>query len=210
MSHDPRLLRISDAERQQVAEALRDAAGDGRLDLDELEERLEATWSARTYADLEPVLADLPAQAPAPPGERAVARRGPAAAAATHAQTYDASTGMLSERRRTGVWRVPAEHTAVAVLGAVTLDLREAVFEARETTIVANTVLGSVEIVVDAETAVVVDGTPVLGDYSPVTDKVPPQLHDGSPVVRVRGVSLLGSVTVTRKAQPGRKRRRWF
>ncbi|GAA2007247.1 DUF1707 SHOCT-like domain-containing protein [Nocardioides kribbensis] len=40
---DPMLLRISDAERHQVAEHLRRAAGEGRLDLEELDERLEAT-----------------------------------------------------------------------------------------------------------------------------------------------------------------------
>ena len=58
---DPRQLRISDADRHQVAEILREAAGEGRLDLDELDERLEATYAARTYADLVPITADLPA-----------------------------------------------------------------------------------------------------------------------------------------------------
>jgi DUF1707 SHOCT-like domain len=40
---DPTRLRISDDERHQVAEVLRQAAGDGRIDLEELDERLEAT-----------------------------------------------------------------------------------------------------------------------------------------------------------------------
>src|ERR687894_2167434 len=59
--HDPAQLRISDADRHQVAEILREAAGEGRLDLDELDERLEATYAARTYADLVPITFDLPA-----------------------------------------------------------------------------------------------------------------------------------------------------
>ena len=55
------MLRISDEDRHQVAEILREAAGEGRIDLDELDERLEATYAARTYADLVPITLDLPA-----------------------------------------------------------------------------------------------------------------------------------------------------
>src|SRR5512143_1948384 len=58
---DPAGMRISDAERHQVAEILREAAGEGRIDLEELDERLEATYAARTYADLVPITMDLPA-----------------------------------------------------------------------------------------------------------------------------------------------------
>jgi Domain of unknown function (DUF1707) len=61
---DPHDLRTSDAERERVVEALRTHAGEGRLDADELEERLERAYAARTRADLVPLLADLP---PAPP-----------------------------------------------------------------------------------------------------------------------------------------------
>jgi hypothetical protein len=57
--------RASDAEREAVADQLRTAAGDGRLDPDELEERLAAAYSARTTGELVPLTADLPA-APAP------------------------------------------------------------------------------------------------------------------------------------------------
>lgn len=53
--------RVSHADRDQVSEMLRVAAGDGRLSLEELEERLEACYAARTYADLAPLVADLPA-----------------------------------------------------------------------------------------------------------------------------------------------------
>jgi hypothetical protein len=64
--------RASDAEREAVAERLRDAAGDGRLDPDELEERLEAAYSARTHGELVPLTSDLPERAPAPPGREPV------------------------------------------------------------------------------------------------------------------------------------------
>jgi hypothetical protein len=58
--------RASDAEREETAERLRVAAGDGRLDHDELEQRLEAAYSARTVGELAELTADLPARAPDP------------------------------------------------------------------------------------------------------------------------------------------------
>jgi Domain of unknown function (DUF1707) len=52
-------LRASDADRERTAEALRRAAGEGRLSLEELDERLNATYAARTRAELEPLVADV-------------------------------------------------------------------------------------------------------------------------------------------------------
>ena len=57
-------LRIGDADRERTADRLRRAAGEGRLAPEELEDRLEAAFSARTDAELAPLVADLP---PAPP-----------------------------------------------------------------------------------------------------------------------------------------------
>jgi hypothetical protein len=61
---DPLQQRVSHEDRDQTAEALRIAAGDGRLSLEELDERLEACFAARTYADLGRLVADLPGQTP--------------------------------------------------------------------------------------------------------------------------------------------------
>jgi hypothetical protein len=58
-------LRASDSDREQVAERLRQATAEGRLDGDELEQRLEALCAARTYGELGAVLADLPVNRPA-------------------------------------------------------------------------------------------------------------------------------------------------
>lgn len=62
-----REMRISDAERDNVASILRHAAGEGRLDLEELDERRNAVYAAKTYGDLEPIIRDLPS---APYGDR--------------------------------------------------------------------------------------------------------------------------------------------
>jgi hypothetical protein len=60
----PHDVLASDPEREAVAEALRGHAVAGRLDADELEQRLERAFSARTRADLVPLVADLPAPSP--------------------------------------------------------------------------------------------------------------------------------------------------
>jgi hypothetical protein len=69
-------LRVADADRERVADRLRHAAGEGRLAPEELEERLEAAFAARTQADLAPLVADLPDEPPPRPGPRPPSRRG--------------------------------------------------------------------------------------------------------------------------------------
>jgi Flp pilus assembly protein TadB len=54
-------LRASDAERDAVVDRLREAAGEGRLEPDELEQRVDRALRARTYGELSELLADLPA-----------------------------------------------------------------------------------------------------------------------------------------------------
>jgi hypothetical protein len=200
--HDPSLMRIADADRQRVAEVLRDAAGDGRLDLEELDERLEATWHAKTYADLVPITVDLQAAGPvAPP---VPARRTPSGVPAVG---HASSVAIMGDCKRRGVWHVPERHSAFALMGSVTVDLREAVLSGPETHINASAVMGDVKVVVPAHVHVVVDGTPVMGDYGQARDRVAPELGPGSPTVRVRGVALMGSVQVLRLPAPGTPRK---
>ena len=53
-------LRISDAERAEVADLLAKHYGDGRLDQAEFNQRLDQAMQAKTYADLDGILVDLP------------------------------------------------------------------------------------------------------------------------------------------------------
>lgn len=61
--------RVSDAEREATTDQLRTAAEEGRLDVDELDQRVSSALTARTRADLDGLTADLPATAPAPPAK---------------------------------------------------------------------------------------------------------------------------------------------
>jgi hypothetical protein len=63
-------VRLSDADREVVADRIRAAAAEGRLTLAEADERQQAAYAAKVEADLAPLTADLPAPPPAPPGRR--------------------------------------------------------------------------------------------------------------------------------------------
>lgn len=63
-------LRIGDAEREQALGVLGEQYALGRISKDELDERSDAVWSARTRGDLRPVFADLPVRTPGARGER--------------------------------------------------------------------------------------------------------------------------------------------
>jgi len=57
-------MRAGDADRQAVADRLKTALDEGRLDLNEYDERLQKTYAAKTYADLDGLLDDLPGTVP--------------------------------------------------------------------------------------------------------------------------------------------------
>lgn len=199
---DPSRLRISDADRHKVAEVLREAAAEGRIDLDELDERLEAAYGAKVYGDLVPLTLDLPGvqlepTLPVPRPQAQPTSAGMLLSAPT------SSFAMMSGIDRKGIWRVPERHTAVSVMGGITIDLREVVFTARETIINATAIMGAVDVYVNAGTRVVVEGYGVMGAFEQGRDKVTPTFDANSPVVRVKGVALMGAVTVTRKRMPG-------
>lgn len=63
----PGPIRIGNAERQSAVEALGEHFAQGRIDVDEFEERVTAAWAARTSADVEALFADLPRPPATPP-----------------------------------------------------------------------------------------------------------------------------------------------
>src|SRR3954470_15586318 len=119
---DPQHMRISDADRNKVAEILRDAAGDGRIDFAELDERLEATYAAKTYADLVPITHDL---APATVSSGAV----------LPGVSSERAVAIMGGVERRGPWVVPEHFSVFCFMGGAELDLREATFSAREVTL---------------------------------------------------------------------------
>ena len=119
---DPASLRASDKDRESAAEVLREAVGDGRLNMTELDERLEAVYEAKTYAELEPIIGDLPHRVIAPASA-------PAPASAVEPSAGKPSSGsavaVMSGFSRKGAWVVPADFTAVVVMGGGLLGVFE-------------------------------------------------------------------------------------
>lgn len=186
---DPGELRVSHEERERVAELLREAAGDGRIDLDELDERLAATYAARTRADLAPITRDLPS----------VDRTRDVAGGPDRSRHL----ALLSGLDRTGVWVVPRQMTVLALLGGANLDLRQARFAAPEVVLTINAVMGGASVIVGPHTNVVIEGTGIMGGYAGPSGLVAAQLDESSPTVRIRGFAFWGGVSVERKHLPG-------
>jgi hypothetical protein len=144
-----RELRASYEDRDKVAEQLRVAAGDGRLTADELDQRLEAALTARTYGELAALTADLPGVAkvepdvPAVRPQRAVAR---------------IDVGSASVKRE-GQWEVPRHLDVRIGAGTVVLDLTRTTVPHSRVEIDAEVRSGSLKIV--TRPGVVVDATDV-------------------------------------------------
>ncbi len=108
-------LRASHQDRDRVVEVLRVAAGDGRLTAEELDERLEAALTARTYADLAVLTRDLPA------------RPGPAPAAPVAPKDLVRIDLRSGHAKREGRWVVPRQMEVRITSGHARLDFTQAV-----------------------------------------------------------------------------------
>jgi uncharacterized membrane protein len=192
---DPSQLRISDDDRHKVAEILREAAGEGRLDLEELEQRLEQTYAARTYADLVPITLDLPAH----PHARPVVRPAAASPQVVPGADKESHLAILSGLSRKGVWVVPRQMSILCLMGGAELDLRQAKFAAQEVVITINAFMGGAQVIVGPTTRVQMEGTGIMGGYSEPSGLVEADLDESSPVVRIKGVAIWGGVSVERK-----------
>ena len=201
---DPAQMRVSDNDRHRVADILRDAAAEGRIDIEELDERLESTYAAKTYGDLVPITSDLPV----PRASGAPAPRPQPAQPAVPASRYDSSIAIMGGVSRKGVWEIGPTHTAFAMMAGIDIDLRQAKFTSRETVIHANAFWAGIDIIVNEHTNVIVEGIGIMGAFDQGKDKVAPDLGPDSPTVRVKGVALMSGVTVQRRPMPGKNKRR--
>ncbi|MDQ0991134.1 DUF1707 domain-containing protein [Streptomyces sp. V3I7] len=203
-------LRASDADRERVAEILRDAVAEGRLDMEEFEERLDATYAARTYGELAPITRDLPgAGTVAPP---TVSLRKVPAESASWASRITGGEGsssgavaVLSGFQRKGRWTMPRRFTCFAFCGGGEIDLREADFADREVEISCVAVMGGVQVIVPPGVEVVVRGIGVMGGFDHREEGVAGE--PGAPRVIVSGFAFWGGVGVERKLTRAQRQR---
>ncbi|MFE9772726.1 DUF1707 domain-containing protein [Streptomyces sp. NPDC005931] len=192
-------LRASDADRDRIADLLRDALAEGRLTADEHAERVEGVLAARTVGELDAFVRDLPAAherrraaAPAPvPGRPA--------AGTVPVDPDDNVVAVFSAAVRKGRRRAGRRIHAYAVFGSVEIDLSEALFDHQQVVVKAFSVCGSVEIRVPENVSLRGMGGGVLGSFEVDTlDADDPE----APVVYVDGWAVLGSI----EARPRRGR----
>ncbi|MGW0315501.1 DUF1707 SHOCT-like domain-containing protein [Streptomyces flavidovirens] len=205
-------MHASDAERDRVAEVLRDAVAEGRLDMEEFDQRLDAVYKARTHGELEPLVRDLPVPGTGGP----VAAPVFSSSSGTPASWAGRVGGPATSRGgfafwggfgRKGTWTVGRRFTAFAMMGGGEIDLREARFEDRDTVIRCFTVMGGIGITVPPGLDVNVKGVGFLGGFGDLTTQSSEPVAPDSPRVTITGFALLGGVGVERKITRAEKQR---
>ncbi len=198
-------LRASDADRERVAELLRDAYAEGRLDGEEHAERIGAAYGAKTLGELEPLTRDLPAHRSLafekPPLDAGAPVRAPLPPARQEAPTMLAVFGGAS---RKGRWRIGSHLRAVAIFGGIEIDLTDAVFESPEVVIEVIAVFGGVEIRVPENVSLHGSGVGIFGGFD-VREQTAADPY--APVVRVKGAAVFGGCEA--RPRKGKKLKDW-
>jgi hypothetical protein len=193
---EPGGIRASDADRDRIADILREAMAEGRLTAEEHAERVDLVYRARTVGEFEPLVRDLPTQGGAA-GRPASPHGGGSQVPAGPAENLVA---VFSSSARRGRWRVGGRTNAFALFGSVDIDLTEALFGQRLTVVNATSIFGSVEIKVPENISLRGSGTGIFGNFEVDTlESADPE----SPVVIVNGYSVFGNV----EAKPKRGKR---
>ena len=184
----PGQLRASHQDRDRVVEILRVAAGDGRLTAEELDQRLEAALTARTYAELAVLTTDLPAAgsagAVAVPEPKDVVR-------------IDCGSGST---RRDGRWVVPHQIEVRVSSGSVRLDFTDAVITQPSLKVDAEVHSGNLTLVTRPGIVVDADEVSVRSGSVKVRE---PWAHDAPVALRIEVTGTVRSGSIT--ARPPRR-----
>ncbi len=189
-------MRASDSDRERVAEALREAAAEGRLSLEELNDRLDQVFVARTYTELAQITADLPTTGV----KQGVGRDSGHGSFGINRYGGEASdhsaVAILGGFSRKGSWVVPPVMSAVAIMGGGELDLREARFAERTVTIHVTAIMGGIEITVPDDARVEVNGIGIMGGFD---HRAAGEGGADGPTIIIDGLAFMGGVEIKRK-----------
>jgi Domain of unknown function (DUF1707) len=178
--------RAGDADREAVAGMLRNAAAEGRIDLGELEERADRAYRARTYGELDALVADLPQRPPS--------LSLPGAGAAQETLVLRTTTSNL---RQAGRWVVPKLILAESTTGWITIDFTQAWCPHREVTVQVATRTGWIQLILPYGWAARIGP---LGEYTGhISNKAADTPDPGAPTVTVTGAPLFGYIKVRQR-----------
>jgi len=174
-------LRVSDSERDAALQVLSGHAAEGRLTLDELEERAGRALTAKTRADLATITRDLPAEA------------APAAARKPPVRWFVA---IMGGSRRRGRFRTGSQLNSLAIMGGDEIDLRDAEIDGGGLTLNLYALMGGSTIYLPDSVDVEVSGFSIMGGNEERGSSVRPR--PGAPLVHVKTFSLMGGNTIWR------------
>ncbi|TVP76430.1 MAG: DUF1707 and DUF2154 domain-containing protein [Gemmatimonadales bacterium] len=215
--HEERKVPGSPLEREQVVERLCDHYAADHLAMEEFERRITLVHRAATQDELRALLADLPSlqagqgSASGASGTASSSRTGlepagstPAPARARAGQVRDNQTELAiwSGRTRTGPWIPARTIRAVALMGGIELDFREALFPEGEIRLHVVAIMGGVDITVPPGVRVETGGIALLGGFDEALDPDQGGFEDDAPVLRITGAAFLGGVDITSR-HPG-------
>lgn len=181
-------IRISVDEREMAITRLQDSFVQGRLTDAELGERVANVLRAKTVADLDVVLCDLPEEP-----SRELQTGGSAA-----------GTGVIlayrSNTERTGMWRVPRNVRLEVFRGHMLIDLRTAQLSHSVTDFEVSAHKGTLEIIVNPAVNVEAQVSVYKGEW---INTVEPEMGTtGSPVIRIHGSGYKSKVVVRKAPMP--------
>lgn len=190
-------------QREEAVQALCAHYAQDHLSTQELEARFERAYKAATRADLDTVLAGLPALRASAPPPAPLYQVAPAPGALpTGLKRY---LGFFSTLKKEGAWTPAPRIQAKAILGEVVLDFREAALPPEGVEIEADVFMGELRVLLPPGVGGEVDATAIMGE---VTDKAQRALP-GAPMVRVRGSALLGTLAVVTKLPKPARMESW-
>lgn len=178
-------VRVSDAERDVVLKVLGDNAAEGRLTLDELEQRSGKALAARTRGDLAELTGDLP--------EAGTVPAAPTAQRRTPVRWMVAIMGGSSRRGR---FRAVGSLNSLNIMGGDTIDLREAEIEGGQLTLNAYSLMGGPTIYVPDSVELDVGGISIMGGNTEVGSGT--AARPGAPMIQIRAYNLMGGATIYR------------
>jgi hypothetical protein len=167
------------------------------MGVEEFERRVDLAHTAESASELNELLRDLPGgdlPAVAGPGNRPARLSNKRTAA--HTRDKELVVAVMGGSGRKGGWN-PARHNyAVAIMGGVELDFREAVMGPGVTDLQVFTWWGGVEIIVPPSMRVESHGIALLGGFEHAADTVQPTDPE-APTLRITGVAIMGGVDIT-------------
>ncbi len=174
-------------QRERVTAELCEHFAAGHIELDALEHRLVAVDEAKSPPELVELVSDLPALAVAAP------------AVAEPKRGWGWALALMGANSRKGEWSPPRQLNAVAIMGGVELDFRDARLAAGETHVTAVAVMGGIEIVVPPGLPVTVRGLGILGGIDQI-EQGGGEPDPDVPHLKVTALALMGGIEIKTRA----------